>query len=1034
MLMFLALCPLFSQAQESKIDDPGVLVAAVNIYDAKIVSQENNKITLAFVLSNGEQVQSGIKYAVSLMKGEKDGAQTLIDEKIYDEAVSLSENIATTREIIYEAPEYLSGTYDIWIISQNGKGLALGSSNIGKITLTGSNEYIEIQPSSCQLQVQGEILLANCTIINNFKTEQTIIPVFATYYPDKFGEKIKTDKLEAITLNPNESRPISLIIPKAEKPRAYDAVMSFVKDDKVVSNQATFHYALDGISAIIQNLRLDKDYYAEGDTAAISLFSVSSTNDGKVNLELVINSGKTVCSDTIKQELDSNKQVDLETKIIKDCSNPEALAVLKDKDGNVLDQTNFKFSSFSVLQVAPEEGAAVKAVKDKKYIIAILVVIFFVLVAILAIIIKKRKNSALINLFVFAIIGAGVIFGGAKQAKGDSFTVTPYLPPCTVTIAVPTTIQASLNKSSYAPGENINVTGSVYMNMSTESSGYPKGSISLTGNVNGHGVSLFNNTGLKGRTSYSITSTTFIAQATPGSYSAVFNGSAEAIPVYDSEHPKCGSTSFSGRSISYSVQNINPTSCSNCATSLTQNVSGNFTFLTSDPLGRSIEYQVDWNNDGSSDASGSGTSGYSTSHSWSTAGTQSYKSRARIYGSNLYGQSYTWTNWTTHSVTIIAPPPVNHAPSTPAISGQGTGDINTNYNFNVVSTDQDGDTIAYTVDWGDGNSTSYGSYTGSGTAQTKNHQWSSAGTYTIRAQAKDSKGATSGWGTYSIVIIPPAPKNNPPATPSITGPSSGSVGVNLNFSMSSSDPDGDKIRFRVDWESGSNDLAVNSLSYSYSTSASHSWSTAGYRYINARAEDEHGALSGWGTFFIGIFDYSCPSRPSNCSDCGGPKPTASINWTVYDSTGACNASVACSCKCDSSYQKSGSSCVKTTYSCINRPNNCNTNCNTATPTGSNLNFTVVDSCAGALCTCACGPGYKKEGNSCVLDIKKGECGTAASESSCKAPSENLCATGNNSSVVTLNGTNWEWNCTGADEAGATNCYTKKDCSWTEVNL
>ena len=1050
MLMFFALYPLISQAQEPKVNDSSDLVAAVNIYNAKIISQDSNKITLSFILSNGEQSQSGIKYAVSLVKNEQDGSQIIIDEKVYDEVVSLPENIATTREIIYEAPEYLSGTYEVRITSQNNKGLALGSNDLGEATFTGNNEYIEIQTSSCQLQVQGEAgetLLANCTIVNNFKTEQIITPIFNTYYPNTFGEKIKTDKLEAITLNPNESKPISLIIPKAEKPQVYDAILSFINNDnKIISNQATFHYISDGASASIQNLRLNKDYYTKGDTAVISLLSLSSADISKINLELTINSEKKACSDTIKQELDSNKQINLETKIIKDCPNPEVLAILKDKDGNVLDQTNFKFASFSVLQTAPEEGVAAKAIKDEKSVIAVLAIICLILIVILVIIIKKRKNSALMNLFVFAIIGAGVIFGGTKGAKGDSFTVIPFMYPCTVVLGVPTTIQANLNKSSYAPGESIYITGSVKMNMpGPDSTGYPKGSVSLLGAANGHSITLFNNSSLKGQTSYSIAPASFTAQATPGSYSTVFSGSAEAKNIYDSEHPNCGPTSFSGRSISYSVQNINPTACSNCATNLTQNVSGNFAFLTSDPLGRSIEYQVDWNNDGTSDASGSGTSGYSTSHSWSTSGTQSYKSRARIYGSNTYGQSYTWTNWTTHSVTIIAPPPVNHAPSTPTISGSNSGFTNSDYNFNVVSTDQDGDTIAYTVDWGDGNSTSYGSYTGSGTAQIKTHRWSSAGTYTIRVQAKDNKGATSAsWGTYTIVINLPS-QNYPPYTPSITGTTSGNTGVKYNFSITSNgDPDGDQVRFLVDLNNTGVGVAQGNYSRSYSLTISNTWYTAGYYYINVRAEDEHGALSNWASILIlmstpsgggggGSPTYSCLNRPQNCSsDCNVTPPTGSnLNFTAVDN---CSGAL-CTCKCRSGYRREGNSCVLITYSCPSRPLNCN-DCGGPPPTGPVSSWKMYDNSCPASptsCNCVCGPDHKVSGSACVEDVKTGECGGAADKSSCKAPSrEDLCKSGSPSSV-TLEGVNWKWDCVGADGGTTVHCLTNKNCSWTEVN-
>ena len=95
-----------------------ITVATVNIYDAKIISQEGNRIKIGFDLDNREGVQPGIKYSVELIRTESEGddeTQTVVDEKVYDEKVSLGENETVHREIEYTAPSYLSGDFTVYL-------------------------------------------------------------------------------------------------------------------------------------------------------------------------------------------------------------------------------------------------------------------------------------------------------------------------------------------------------------------------------------------------------------------------------------------------------------------------------------------------------------------------------------------------------------------------------------------------------------------------------------------------------------------------------------------------------------------------------------------------------------------------------------------------------------------------------------------------------------------------------------------------------------------------------------------------------
>ncbi|UCH71458.1 MAG: PKD domain-containing protein, partial [Thermoplasmatales archaeon] len=84
---------------------------------------------------------------------------------------------------------------------------------------------------------------------------------------------------------------------------------------------------------------------------------------------------------------------------------------------------------------------------------------------------------------------------------------------------------------------------------------------------------------------------------------------------------------------------------------------------------------------------------------------------------------------------IIQP---NRPPENPTIDGEIIGLPNTNYTYNVRSTDLDNDMIRYFVDWGDGtNATS--EFVESGTLYDFIHRWDSVGEFTISVQAYDGK-------------------------------------------------------------------------------------------------------------------------------------------------------------------------------------------------------------------------------------------------------------------------------------------------------
>ena len=114
------------------------------------------------------------------------------------------------------------------------------------------------------------------------------------------------------------------------------------------------------------------------------------------------------------------------------------------------------------------------------------------------------------------------------------------------------------------------------------------------------------------------------------------------------------------------------------------------------------------------------------------------------------------------------------------------------------------------------------------------------------ALAVDENGLyVTGW-SGKLQRITESSENQPPSTPTITGPSSGIIGELYTYTANSIDPDGDHIQYYFDWGDGTNS------DWQESSSASHSWNIVQTYNIRVKAKDENDAVSGWGSMSISI--------------------------------------------------------------------------------------------------------------------------------------------------------------------------------------
>ena len=226
-----------------------------------------------------------------------------------------------------------------------------------------------------------------------------------------------------------------------------------------------------------------------------------------------------------------------------------------------------------------------------------------------------------------------------------------------------------------------------------------------------------------------------------------------------------------------------------------------------------------------------------------------------------------------------------NAPSTP--SGPGSGYTGTSYTYSTSASDPDGDQVYYYFDWGDASNSGWVGPYDSGETGSASHNWSSPGTYFIKAKAKDEHGATSGWSPNKIVIISNPTNNNPPNTPSTpSGPVSGYTGTSYTYSTSATDPDGDDVYYKFSWGDGSNSGWVGPYESGETGNASHSWDSPGDYLVKAKAKDTENDESGWSSEITVTITYppdnDPPGRPSTPS---GPN-TLEVGQTGTFSTNA----------------------------------------------------------------------------------------------------------------------------------------------------
>lgn len=273
-----------------------VVFADIDISNAEILHQDAGTVTVGFdIMNRAATVQEGIRYGIEVRRMMAAG-QASVDSLVADETLRLAAGASQYRQLTYRAPEFLSGAYEIWVVSRTQSGVMLGLSKAGAVTFSGTGSYVDIGHASCVLSVgdeektyplgngvdigSDEVLTLSCDIRNGRSGTVSVVPVFQTYRRSSFGESVTVPASgQSFDIARGETKGVRFLVPVPSVPQAYDVRMTLHDaDGAIISNSVTAHYVVRGISGAIQGATFDAASYAKGDTMTVSGFWTGSAD------------------------------------------------------------------------------------------------------------------------------------------------------------------------------------------------------------------------------------------------------------------------------------------------------------------------------------------------------------------------------------------------------------------------------------------------------------------------------------------------------------------------------------------------------------------------------------------------------------------------------------------------------------------------------------------------------------------------------------------------------------------------------------
>lgn len=472
--------PLLALAEEA------TMIANVNISEAYILEQKDNSYNISFVLENlGQEAQFDVRYGFELLSTKNDRQAVVDSLVIKGESLILKPGDKVTKVAEYPLDGIPAGEYDVMVVARTAGGIRLGMANAGSIYVSQSSS-LELQTENCALTVKGDEAIYNlqqgvdianeeemtltCIVFNHGYEEVKFIPQFEAYRRTIFGDRVtlKYEDIAPITIAGGEEKTVDFILPKATDPQAYDVIVSLrdALSRKTISNHLVYHYVLQGPSATIQDMALDKGFYKAGEEIILNLFWTKSadaftgargegtTHEGDLSaLVQVVDAEGQTCVENLSQVL-TTEHTEIKVTAKQDCLYPLASVQLVTPNGANLDSRDI-----SVPKPAPVEENNLPAPTTNQILIYLTLGALLIATLVVVLLFFKQReqkrtgedkkkdsvNDVTKTLALLLVIFGSLLIGG-KEAEAVTFSASGV------------NFTVNTNKTTYVAGETISIT------------------------------------------------------------------------------------------------------------------------------------------------------------------------------------------------------------------------------------------------------------------------------------------------------------------------------------------------------------------------------------------------------------------------------------------------------------------------------------------------------------------------------------------------------------------------------------------------
>lgn len=446
-------------------DGEFVMVASVDFENVNVMQNEN-KLEVSFDIKNNH-TESLTNFIYVAQISEKENNE-IIHEQIYkDDLVTLAPDSVVNKTVKIDLSKYKNGEYNVVLVGVNKDGRQLERYDVSSITINDGELKggAAIVANSCFLSINGEEgivyhpmqgvdvdaqkeeMSLDCVIENDYYENEKYFPKAAVFNHSVYGDLVFEDYLDLQTIGRTAKERKEFVLPiKQLKPGLYEAVFSLTDESKnqISSNAVKIHFIVQGNSAMLQDVRADKDYFEKNNSINIKA-EVAGSADGfpdsrasqagkKLENETMIIEAKIIgesgvlCSEELKKDMAmtsglGNFNAQIKTGSV-DCANPKLIVGLKNKIGEEFDRKEITLK-IGAKNISANENVSTGISKQKIIIYFAIATIILILIVVIVMMFGKN-NGGVIGLFIVFLLASFLALSNEARAA-DNFNFTQTL-------------------------------------------------------------------------------------------------------------------------------------------------------------------------------------------------------------------------------------------------------------------------------------------------------------------------------------------------------------------------------------------------------------------------------------------------------------------------------------------------------------------------------------------------------------------------------------------------------------------------------